>query len=293
MEGIADGGILSDLIGIAEEADEGESPDVIGQFQYGQRVRIIDTDQPFNGQVGAVVEYDTVEDKWRIFMENDPDGDGIGLMVQTSNLEAVDEYPDNWVKYQIPGEEEVWAYMNTVTKETRWDAPGHAVPSDIPEMLPTEARAFLFHIVHRYSSVTRAYGQICEAAAQQRPYGTASLTSGASMDRADFIASCLELNLVQDDSAKIAGQIFDGIDLDGTNLHGDRLLTITDFHAADDKYHSVKSGAFGEAHAPIGLILFWPELVPAMFQQRAGFSPSASPTTSPEQRRAHRRFMGF
>merc|ERR1719197_540531 len=114
---------------------------------------------------------------------------------------------------------------------------------------------------------------ICQAASQKRPLGTAALTAGASMDRQDFVVACQELNLVEDDSAKRAGSIFDGIDLDGNHLGGDRLLTVSDFHAADERYHSVASGAFGQAEAPLGLILFWPELVPPTFQRRAGFEP--------------------
>lgn len=239
------------------------------QFYYGQRVCIKDVANEWNGQTGTVVEFDTVEDKWRLWMDG-AESEARGRMVRTSNIEALEEHPESWVKYQIPGDEEVWAYLNTLTQETRWEPPAGLSQDDIPDSLPQNARSFIFHIVHRWTSVTRAFGQICQAASRMRPQGTVALSCGAIMDRDDFVEACLELNLVQNDCPQIAFEIFDGIDLDGHNkVSGDHLLTITDFHQADQKYHSVASGAFGQAQAPIGLLLFWPELVPAVFHRRA------------------------
>lgn len=251
--------MLEDLLELAE-ADERE--DITRDFQYGQRVRISDESLELWGQEGAIVEYEPRDDKWRILMD-----DGSGKMLRASEMELVDEFPESWVKYQIPGAEARWAYFNKTTNETRWNPPANA--ADIPEMLPQNARAFIFHIVHRWTSVTRAYGQICQAAAATRPRGTAALSAGASLDRQDFVAACQDLELVEESSADIASKIFDGIDLDGGRT-GDKVLTISDFHAADRKYHSVSSGAFGQAEAPLGLLLFWPELVPDLFHHRAG-----------------------
>lgn len=240
------------------------------QFCYGQRVCIKDAANEWNGQTGTVVEYDAVENRWRLWMDGGPANEARGRMVRTSNIEPLDEHPENWVKYQIPGDEEVWAYMNTLTQETRWEPPAGLSSDEVPESLPQNARAFVFHIVHRWTSVTRAFGQISQAASRMRPNGTAALSSGAILDQQDFVEACLELNLVQDDCPHIAAEIFDGIDLDGHNrVSGDHMLTVTDFHQADHKYHSVASGAFGQAQAPVGLLLFYPELVPDVFHRRA------------------------
>lgn len=266
--------MLDDLLDSAAEEGEDRTRD----FQYGQRVRIIDEELDLYGEEGSIVEYDAEQDKWRILMD-----DGSGKMLRASDIELVDEYPESWVKYQIPGSEAKWAYFNKTTNVTRWNPPANA--AEVPEMLPQNARAFMFHIVHRWTSVTRAYGQLCQAAAELRPRGTAALSAGASLDRQDFVAACQELDLVEDKSADVALGIFDGIDLDGGRRVGDKVLTINDFHAADRKYHSVSSGAFGQAEAPVGLLLFWPELVPAVFHHRAGFEPPPQDVPKQGQRR--------
>lgn len=268
--------MFEDVLSIAVN----ESEDRANDFHYGQRVRIANEDLKPYGEEGSVVEYSPEHDKWYLLMD-----DGSGKLLRTSDIELVDDHPHSWVKYQIPGSEAKWAYFNKVTQQTRWNPPAHA--ADVPEMLPQNARAFFYHIVHRWTSVTRAYGQLCEAAALARPRGTAALSAGASLDRQDFVAACQDLELVEGRSASIAANIFDGIDLDG-GRGGDKVLTITDFHAADLKYHSVSAGAYGQAQPPIGLLLFWPELVPDEFHQRAGFEPPPRRAPVQGQRRQPR-----
>jgi len=59
-----------------------------GQFYYGQRVFIIkDAANEWDGQTGTVVEYDTVEDKWRLWMDGGPENEARERMVRTLNIE--------------------------------------------------------------------------------------------------------------------------------------------------------------------------------------------------------------
>jgi len=91
------------------------------------------------------------------------------------------------------------------------------------------------------------------------------LTAGASLDREDFIAACQKLTLVHDGDPDIAARIFDALDIDGKS---DRILTVTDLHAADRRYRSASNGAMGDVQAPLGLLMFMPELVPPTFKER-------------------------
>lgn len=283
---------------------EALTTDRSGTFYHGQRVRIKDAGAKVNNYKGAIMEHDALEDTLAILLDESQKPRGTELVPVIINGErlvycdakkvvVLDDHPDSWLRYQVPGDEQKWAYLNSVTRETRWEPPGTATMEEVPRMLPTCARAFMFHVVDQHGSVTRGYGKICECASQMRPHGTACLTSGATMDRQDFVIACLELNLVHDDSAKIAGDIFDGIDLDGNHLGGDKMLTVADFHEADEAYHSVASGAFGHAEVPLGLLLFFPELVPARFhrdREARGYAPPVITSPKVSRNRAQDRY---
>lgn len=196
-----------------------------------------------------------------------------------------DAHPESWVMYRVPQNEDEWAYFNTKTRATAWDLPDGAHPY-VQEMLPQSSRAFIFYIVGRFGSATRAFTEICKCASHLRPRGVAALTAGAFMDHEDFYEACVGLHLVDSSSWSpnpervLCREIFDGIDLDA-HTHGsgkDSLLTITDFQHALEKYYKIVKGAVFEQSddspphpndivigrkTPIALSLFCPELVPS------------------------------
>jgi len=232
----------------------------LDKFHYGQRVRIVDGGTERSKSEGTIVEYELGEDRWCIMMD-----DGSGKMVRATNIETIDMHPESWVRYQVPGAEDTCAYHNTKTNETRYELPENADKNNIPQLLPQNAREFIFYIGERWNSLTQAYGEISQVAADLRPRESAALTAGASLDREDFIAACQELTLVQDGDPDIAAYIFDSLDIDG---NPDRILTVSDFHAADRVYRSASNGAMGQVQAPLGLLMFMPELVPPSFKER-------------------------